>query len=292
MPCTLVTGASGLVGHRLMQALAETPALCGLYHSRKPAAAPGRWVRSDLRDRSEGLRLLDELRPEVIIHCAALSDPVFCEEHPREANELNFGATLWISGWAEANGCHLIHLSTDLVFDGLRGDYREEDPPRPVSVYGWTKLAAELAVRTRRCSWAIVRPSLIYGRSAFGDHSAEEKLLACWREDRPTKLFLDEYRNPTAVGELAAILEALVRSRDTGIWHVAGAQCMSRFDFGSTAARIFGVSESLLVPVRIAEVRSLPPRAPNTTLNIEKIRSRFPLEFDSIEANLRREYRL
>jgi dTDP-4-dehydrorhamnose reductase len=286
----VVTGASGLVGFRLMELLCREERAWGLYHHRKPVAEWGNWVQADLRDRSETYRVLHDLRPSAIIHCAAYSDPVYCEHDPQEAHSLNLGATLYVAQWASQNGCHLIHLSTDLVFDGQRGDYREEDEPHPISVYGWTKLAAELAVRSSNAPHALIRTSLIYGRSMRGNRGADEKLVSSWKEGRETPLFVDEYRNPTAVGELVLVIAEAARRKVMGIWHVAGAECVSRFELGVKVAKMLGYSEKLLIPRRIGELHSIPPRTPNTTLNIDKIRNWLSFPFAAIETNLHREH--
>jgi|WetSurMetagenome_2_1015567.scaffolds.fasta_scaffold04866_6 dTDP-4-dehydrorhamnose reductase len=290
MPGIVVTGSSGLLGFRVMEVLCQTESARGLYHRRKPLAEFGQWVRVDLRDRVGTYRVLDDLRPSTIIHCAAYSDPVYCEHHPQEAHSLNLGAALYVAEWASRNACFLVHLSTDLVFDGRRGNYREEDAPHPISVYGWTKLAAELAVRGSKAPYAVVRTSLIYGKSMRGDRGADEKLVLSWEEGRATPLFVNEYRNPTPVGELAQVIIEIARRKGTGIWHVAGAECVSRFELGVKVAKIFGYSEDLLIPRTIEELPCIPPRTPNTTLNIDKIRQRLDFPFAPIETNLRREH--
>ncbi len=188
------------------------------------------------------------------------------------------------------NGCFLILLSTDLVFDGMRGNYREEDDPHPISVYGWTKLAAELAVRNVKSPCAIIRTSLVYGRSPGGDRGADERLVASWKGGKRTLLFVDEYRNPTAVGELAQVITEIVHRRVTGIWHVAGAECVSRFELGARVASVLGYSESMLIPRTIDEGDCTPPRARNSTLNIDKIRRLLDFPFAAIVTNLRHEY--
>jgi len=286
----VVTGSSGLVGFRLMRLLCQEGSARGFYHHRKPGAGFGEWVQVDLRDRLETYRVLDRLRPSTIIHCAAYSDPVYCERHPEEANSLNVGGTLYLTEWSSQNACFLVHISTDLVFDGRQGDYREEDDPHPISIYGWTKLAAELAVRNCKSPFAIVRTSLVYGRSPGGDRGTDEKLVSSWKEGRETQLFVDEYRNPTAVGELALVIMEIVRLRVVGIWHVAGAECVSRYEMGVKVASVVGCSEDLLIPRKIDEVHCVPPRARNTTLNMDKIRSLLGFPFAAIEANLRSEY--
>ena len=286
----VVTGSSGLVGFRLMQRLCKEGPARGLYHRRKPNVGFGEWVQVDLRDRLETHGVLDRLKPTTIIHCAAYSDPVYCEQYPEEANSLNFGGSLYLAEWSSRNACFLVLISTDLVFDGRRGGYREEDVPRPVSVYGWTKLAAELAVRECEPDFAIVRTSLVYGRSPEGDRGADEKLVSNWKDSRQTPLFVDEYRNPTAVGELAPVVLEIARLRATGFWHVAGAECVSRYEMGVKVASAFGYPLDLLVPRKIEEVRCIPPRARNTTLNMDKTRKLLGFPFAAIEANLRSEH--
>jgi dTDP-4-dehydrorhamnose reductase len=282
----VVTGSSGLVGFRVMQLLCQMGPAWGFYHRRKPSAEFGNWVQVDLRDRLETHRLLDDLRPSAIIHCAAYSDPVYCEHHPQEAHSLNLGASLYITEWASRNACFLIHLSTDLVFDGERGDYREEDAPHPISVYGWTKLAAELAVCSSKAPCAVIRTSLVYGRSIGGNRGADEKLISSWKGGAETPLFVDEYRNPTAVGELALVIMEILRRSMTGIWHVAGAECVSRFELGIKVAKTLGYAEDLLIPRRIEELQCMPPRTPNSTLNIDKLRNQLGFPFAAIETNL------
>jgi dTDP-4-dehydrorhamnose reductase len=286
----VVTGSSGLVGFRLMHRLCQEGSATGFYHHRCPRAGFGEWVQVDLRDRPETHRILDRLRPSAIVHCAAYSDPVFCEHHPEEANSLNFGGSLYLTEWCSRNDCFLVQISTDLVFDGRRGDYREEDDPHPISVYGWTKVAAEQAVLNCRSPFAIIRTSLVYGKSPEGDRGADEKLASSWKAGKTTTLFVDEYRNPTAVGELALGIMEIVRLRVTGIWHVAGAECISRHEMGVKVASVLGCSEDLLIPRRIEDVHCVPPRARNTTLNMDKIRSLLGLPFAAIEANLRSEH--
>jgi dTDP-4-dehydrorhamnose reductase len=286
----VVTGASGLVGFRLMQRLCETGSACGIYHSRKPEVAYGNWLSLDLRDRLKTHQVLDRLRPSTIIHCAAYGDPVYCEHHPGEAGALNFGGSLWVSEWASRNDAFLLHLSTDLVFDGQQGNYREEDVPHPISVYGWTKLAAELAVRSGKSPWAIVRTSLVYGRSWGNARGADEKMVLNWQEERKTPLFIDEYRNPTAVGELVLVIQEMIRRGVTGVWHVAGAECVSRFELGVRVADVLGYSQDLLIPRQISEVPCSPPRAPNTTLNLDGIKNLLGFPFAGIVTNLYQEW--
>lgn len=288
----VVTGATGLVGYRLMQLLSGKEEVIGFYHREKPLNQAGSWYPVNLQSREEVRNTLDTLHPSVIIHCAASCQPVHCEQHPQETLSINYGGTIYLAEWAAAHHCFLVHVSTDLVFDGRQGDYREEDHVHPISIYGWSKLAAEEAVRTRGGNWCIVRTALIYGRSPGGNRSADEILVHSWKQGRPTPLFVDEYRTPTATGELAEKLIEVAQQKITGLLHIAGRECLSRFEFGGKIAKLLGFPLQLLLPRKIEEVVSVPPRAPNVSMNISKARTLLATPFRSVEENLRQEYGL
>lgn len=138
----------------------------------------------------------------------------------------------------------------------------------------------------------MIRTSLVYGRSVGGNRGADEKLISRWKEGAETPLFVDEYRNPTAVGELAAVTLEILQRKMTGVWHVAGAECVSRFELGVKVAKALGYPGKLLTPKKIEELQCIPPRTPNTTLNTDKIRNQLGFVFESIETNLFREHGL
>ncbi len=286
----VVTGAAGLVGHRLMQQLQEKGEVFGFYHCARPEITPGSWQSVDLQKREEVHQALDGIRPAILIHCAASCQPVHCEKYPMETLAVNYGGTLHLAEWAAEHSCFFLHVSTDLVFDGTRGHYSEQDAVRPISVYGWSKLAAEEAVRSHGGEWCIARTALVFGRSRGGNRGADELLVQCWKQGKTTPLFQDEYRTPTSVGELAEKLIEVADERITGLVHIAGSECLSRYEFGCKIAGHFGFPPSLLSARKIEDVVSVPPRAPNVSMNITKARALFRSPFRSIEENLRREH--
>ena len=288
----LVTGAAGLIGHRVMEKLSPDQEVAGLYYRIKPQSNLKRYYQVDLCQRQDVHSVLDSLRPSVLIHCAASCQPGFCEQHPLETMSINLGGTMYLASWAAAHECFVVHVSTDLVFDGSQGDYGEEDPVSPISLYGWSKVAAEEAVKSSGAAYCIVRTALVYGHSPGGNRGADEVLIDNWKRGNATPLFVDEYRTPTAVGELAEKLIEIARQRITGLIHVAGGTRLSRYDFGRKIADLFEFPSQLLIPRRREEVHSIPPRAPDVSMNITKARSLFNTPFRGIEENLRLEHNL
>lgn len=292
MSMTIVTGASGLVGYRIMEQLAGQGECLGLYHRQKPDVDWGSWREADLCSRQEIWQVLEERRPEVIIHSAASCDPVWCERNPAETFSLNLGGTRYLAEWASRHNAFLVHISTDLVFDGTRGGYREEDHVRPISVYGWSKLAAEETVRASGAAHAIVRTALVYGKTLGGRRGCEEKLLQKWRLGEATPLFTDEIRTPTSALELAEKIVEIARRRLCGLFHVAGKECLSRYQFGCRIAGVFGMPLDLVRPVRIDDLVSVPPRARNVSMDCTRAEGLLQSPSRSIEENLRREHGL
>ena len=206
-----------------------------------------------------------------MIHTAAMVSPDLCEREPRAAHAVNVEGTLEVARWAEASGARMIYFSTDLVFDGEKGWYKEEDAPGPLNVYGRTKLEAEEQV-LRVCSrWLIVRLALSYGttRGARGDWTLE--MRRALGEGRTLRLFTDQFRTPAYVGDTAEAVFRLARDERTGIYHMGGLERVSRYGFGRRFCRIFGLDETRFVPIRMEEAGMAAPRARDCSLDTEKL---------------------
>jgi dTDP-4-dehydrorhamnose reductase len=173
--------------------------------------------------------------PAAVIHCAALSRSPACQADPALAHRLNVEVTRQLAELA----AHIpfVLLSTDLVFDGRKGGYAEDDAVGPLSVYAETKIAAEQLVR-RHPHHLIIRTSLNYGRSPTGDRGFNEELANAWRAGRATPLFDDEFRCPIAAMETARAVWGLLESKGRGIFHVAGSERLSRWQIGRLVAAL------------------------------------------------------
>ena len=252
----LVTGGSGYLGGWVVRLACADWDVTATYFTHpvdtrdatvRLSAHGEAWHRLDVRDESAVMALVEAVRPTVIVHTAALN--------PGQGTDFeatNVAGTRHVARAAAVCGARLIHLSSDVVFDGKTGRYAEEAPLAPLTPYGQSKALAEEEVRASRAEAVIVRTSLIYGwRPHIGRHTR-------WMVDdlgagKPVRLFTDELRCPIWVESLAAAVIELARSSYVGTLHVAGAQALSRCEFGLRLLRFHGVDGGQIIPSRRSE---------------------------------------
>ncbi|HOA25415.1 MAG TPA: sugar nucleotide-binding protein [Aggregatilineales bacterium] len=247
----LITGASGDLG-RPLSALAESAwQTTSTYHTRSDVGG-GTPVRINLRDRAATLALVQETRPDVIIHAAA-------SDRSPDMAATNREAAQNITAAAQAVGARLIALSTDMVFDGTCPPYAEDDPPAPLSEYGRVKAENESFFLRAYDNCLVVRTSLIYDFTP--DNRQAGWLLDTVRAGRRVTLFVDEVRNPVWSWNLAEALLELAAGDATGILHVAGPEPVTRWELGTVLLEELGLDPAQVAePVRAAEVAPHRPR--------------------------------
>ena len=235
----LVIGGSGYLGHALLRS-AEPPVVAT--HLTSPGArVPGvKWLRLDVRDAAAVERTFAELRPAAVIHTA------YRQEEPEAWATNTFGAAN-VARAAVRAGARLVHVSTDLVFDGAAArPYTEEDEPIPATPYGRTKLEGERKVPDA----LVVRTSLMVGG---GEPGRQERLvLAAARGESDIAFFEDERRSPVLVDDLAAALVELAGRRERGLLHVAGPEAVSRYELACLIAAAHGLASGRLRRGRLA----------------------------------------
>lgn len=284
----VVTGASGRLGSELLDRLART----GRHEVRAWSGAT-RGTRAglalrpvDLADETAIDRALEEDDPEAILHAGCLSTAEAVRREPERARAVNVEATRRLAGWASARERRLVFTSTDLVFDGSRSWYGEDDPARPVLAYGQTKLDAEAHVLGAPRG-LVARLSLLFGApdSAAPDFIA--LALAALRRGEPRSFFVDEFRTPLPYSAAAEALVRLIESDATGIVHVGGRERLSRFDLMRRAAIASGIDPSLVLPGRQADVVLAEPRPADVSLATTRLAALLPdLERPPVEAVL------
>ena len=266
-----VTGANGLVGSRLCRLLVvQGHAVTAVARGERRTVGDYAYVSCDLAD-SEGVaRALAEARPEVVVHTASMTEVDACERNPDAAWAANTLAAAHVARHARAAGAHLIHVSTDYVFDGQDGPYDEDARPNPSGVYARTKWVAEEAVRMLAGSWAIARTAVVYGYPPSQRPNFGSWLLGTLREGKTARLFVDQYVSPSLALNVAEQLAELAERRLSGVWNVAGAEVVNRIQFGEALADVFALDRRLLVPTRIADAGLASPRPPRSGLRVDK----------------------
>lgn len=269
----LVTGASGFTGEHLTRRFAAGGfTVVGTVRSRSIHVPGARIVRVDLGDRDAVRRMVREVQPGVVFHCAARTHGVSCQNDPAGARVDIVAATQNLAQALSefAPETPLVALSTDLVFDGEHAPYREEDPTGPVLVYGQLKLEAESAVLSYPTG-AVARTSIIYGcpathKASFLGTLVERLAAGCDQE-----AYVDEVRTPIWVDDLCDVLVAMAAERVTGLWHAGGPQRLNRLQIAELACDALGLPQRLLKPCTIAESTYPVPRPRDVSLDNTKL---------------------
>jgi dTDP-4-dehydrorhamnose reductase len=266
----LVTGASGLLGLNLASEAAKSHVVFGQVnrHSIRPKSFAV--LHSDLLSPGAVESLLEETQPDWVVHCAALANLDVCEADPALAEQLNSILPGKLAAHVARGGARLVHISTDAVFDGQRGDYSESDLPNPLSIYAHTKLAGERAVADCNPDALIVRVNF-YGWSLSGKRSLAEFFFYNLQAGTPIMGFTDVYFCPLLANHLAYILLAMLEKKLKGLFHVVCRQSTSKYDFGVSLARKFGLDKRLITPTSVAQAGLTANRSPRLTLRTDKL---------------------
>jgi dTDP-4-dehydrorhamnose reductase len=271
MRIVLITGSSGFVGENLAHRFAREVEVALAYGTRRPRAVTEKAFPVDLAVRGNFTEALGDLTVDTVIHTAAMVSPDQCEKNPHLAHAVNVEGTREVAHWAEARNARMVYFSTDLVFDGKKGAYKEGDAPAPLNVYGRTKLAGEEEVLRICTRSAVVRLALSYGttRGARGDWTLS--MRRALDEGKTLHLYTDQFRTPAYVGDTAEAVFRLARSGRNGIYHMGGGERISRYDFARKFCHIFALDEQSFVPVRMEQARMDAPRPTDCSLDTEKI---------------------
>ncbi len=291
----LITGANGFLGSRLCaQALAAGQAVVGLGRGPRREEGAHEYIDCDLTLGTKVAEVVAAAAPDVIIHPASITSLDACERDPSAAWAANVEASVHVAKAATRVGAHLVHVSTDYVFDGDRGPYDEESVPNPRGVYATTKAVAERAVQIFAPGCAIARTAIVYGWPPAKNLNFGAWLVTSLEAGRQVTLFEDQWVSPSLVDNVAAMLLELGERRLSGVWHTAGAEIIDRVSFGRRVARVFGLDEGLIVPTRLADLKLESPRPLRSGLLTGKAQSQLstrPLKLDEQLAAFHAQYR-
>jgi dTDP-4-dehydrorhamnose reductase len=242
----------------------------------------------DLIDADAVCRALTAENPDLVIHAAAIASALQVRKAPERGRAVNVEATRVLAAWCTEHGRRLVFTSTDMVFDGARGWYREDDLPHPILEYGRTKAAAEKAV-LEVPDGLVARISLLYGPSKAGRRSFFDDVMDRLRTGERQAFFTDEYRTPLHYATAAKALVLLAESDARGIVHVAGRERLSRHELMLRAAGALGLDARLVRANLRADVPNLEARPADLSLDTSRLVELLPdLERPSIETALGR----
>ncbi len=274
MKKVFVTGANGLLGQALIRHFSQTIPIAGC--DLHPASYlgdryPYNYFKVDITKRNELEPVLSAERPDVVINTAAYTDVDRSETEKELCWLCNVHGLEVLIDSIRSFSPQLIQISTDYIFDGKSAPYRENDPAQPLGYYGHTKYMAERLVRSSKLEYIIARSMILYGPGLRIRPNFALWVINKLKAGESIQVVTDQIGNPTFIDELAAGLERLVRNEEYGVFHIAGQEVCSRYDFACRIADVFELDKSLIRPVITADLKQKAPRPMNSAFTLDKL---------------------
>jgi len=279
----LLIGASGVLGRRLYNdAIKKKWNALGTYCSHEYEGLS----HLDLKDRKSVEKIFNFFKPGVVVLAGGITDVDLCESRPRFAEEVNIKGTLDLAKRIKEHDAKMIFMSTDYIFDGKKGPYKEDDEPGPVNVYGRTKLEAENIIKSILDDYLIVRTAQLYGIDYRGRNFAV-KIMRNMKNNKKVYAADDFYCTPTYAGSLSESIIELIEKNKTGVYHAAGTDFINRCEYVHKIADIFGLDKDLIVRVKLKDLHLKAKRPEKAGLNADKLRKEIGAPLYNCEEGLK-----
>lgn len=270
----LITGANGLLGQKLVTELARLPGTVIIATGKGPqrvSFGSVKYLELDLTSADEVFFKIANLKPDSIIHTAAITQVDVCEQDHETCWLHNVKATEYLLSTARVLNAYFQYISTDFVFDGNEGPYSEESTPNPVNYYGSSKLAAEQLVLESGLRASIVRTVLVYG---YGRGLSRDNIVLWVKKklesNQAIRVVNDQWRTPTLVEDLAAGCRLILEKGATGMYHISGKDFLTPYDLAIKVAEIFNLDKRLISPTNATEFTEIGRRPLRTGFDISK----------------------
>lgn len=242
----LITGASGFLGFHFLKLNNPDVLFYGTGRKKLVESIPN-YESQDLTNAATFIKYFKTLKPDAVFHFAALADLDYCEKNKEESYKVNVEATALIANLAAEKNIPLVFASTDMVFDGEKGNYTEIDEPNPINRYGEHKLLAEEKVKEIYPDALITRLPLMFGALEASEKNHFISLIRSLKENTASNCFVDEYRTIASANTIAEGIMTLY-TKANGIYHIGGGERLSRFDFAMRVAKFYKLDQSLIIP--------------------------------------------
>lgn len=288
----LITGSNGLLGQKLVKQLSKKniPFIATSKGENRNSDCKDAFYSSmDICSVEDIKSVFDRFIPTHVIHTAAMTNVDECEEFPLECEKLNVDATQLLFNAVQKIGAHFQLLSTDFVFDGLKGNYSERDVPNPLSVYARSKVAAENLVLTSSYpKFSIVRTIILYGKA----NNLSRSNIVCWAKEalskgQPLSIIDDQFRSPTWADDLAWACIRICDLQKTGLYHISGPETMSIYDLVVRVANFYGFSKESLTKTDSLSLNQKAKRPPKTGFDLQKAQFELSYKPKTLEETLK-----
>jgi len=259
----LITGSNGMLGQRAVQyyAFKENIELLATSVEEKSVIDSVEYVSCDIKSRDDLKKVIYDYCPDFIVHTAAFTNVDLSEKLREDAWKINVKGVEYIAEAARAIDAHIIHISTDYIFDGKEGPYSENDTPNPIGYYGRTKLASENALRISGTFFTILRTNVLYGIALNSRPDFVRWVVNSLSKEEHIRIVKDQINNPTFIDDLVQGINKIIEFRKTGVYNVGGQEFLSRYDFTLRIADYFGLDKNLITAITTAELNQ-PARRP------------------------------
>ncbi|WP_370408257.1 NAD(P)-dependent oxidoreductase [Tenacibaculum dicentrarchi] len=293
MKKVVITGSNGLLGQSLVNLLLKETQKYQVIGFSKGKNRSGRtdfnYVPIDITNKNGLNKQLKKYQPDVIINTAAMTNVDACENSKEACDLLNIDVVDTLRNFSSANNTHLIHISTDFIFDGKKGFYKETDTPNPVNYYGISKLKAEQILTQSNIDYTILRTVLVYGK--VFDMSRSNIVL--WvkkslEDKKEITIVNDQYRTPTYVEDLAFACKLSIDKKAVGIFNVSSNTLLSIYEIAQQIAVVFQLDKSLIKPIKTSELKQTASRPVKTGFDLEKTNEILQFYPKSFKENLQK----
>ena len=282
----LVTGSNGLLGQKIIYSLIERKDIDLLATSkglnRLITKSGYRYVDLDITKNEEVKKVFENENPDAVINCAAMTNVDYCEENQDSCWEINVKAVENLAKSCEVSKSHLLHLSTDFVFDGKSGPYNENDKPNPLHFYAKSKLKSEEIVKKIMTNWTIARTIIIYG---ITDNMSRSNIVLWAKKEiengNTINVVNDQLRSPTLAEDLAKGCISIIDKSAFGLYHLSGPKTYSILDLVHKVADFYNLDKSLILPVTSASLNQSATRPLSTGFDITKAKK--DLDFNPVD---------
>ena len=282
-----ITGISGLLGLNMAQQFKDGYQVSGCYHTHPVALDKVQAIKLDMTSCGEIDEVLGKINPDVIVNTIALTSVDACEAVPELAYRINVETAVQLAKSANTLGAKLVHISTDHLYDGIGTLKSEGDSPTLLNVYAKTKLEADEAVLQARPEALVIRTNF-YGWGTSIRSSFSDWILRSLEDGRELTMFSDLYFTPILANDLADVMLGLVDRGACGIFHVAGDERLSKYDFAIRVARAFGYPEDKIRAISVDHLKLQAQRPKDMSLSSEKAQRCRGIPMPTLEDGLAR----
>ncbi|RCS28127.1 SDR family NAD(P)-dependent oxidoreductase [Polaribacter sp. WD7] len=274
MTKVVITGSNGLLGQSLLNLLLDASKYQVFGFSRgknRSGREDFTYVSIDITEEVTLKKELLKIQPDFIINTAAMTHVDVCESEKEACDLLNVEVVKWLKEVSEEISSHIIHISTDFIFDGKKGYYKETDIPNPLSYYGLSKLKSEEVLKNSKIDFTILRTILVFGRV----YDMSRSNIVLWvksmlEQGKEITIVEDQYRMPTYVEDLALACKISMDKRATGVYNIASSELLSVYKIAQQIAEAFGLNKSLITPISTSTLNQTAPRPPKTGFDLSK----------------------